>query len=396
MRGEQDSQVGLLTLTSPGKRVPETHPIREIKRMADQALAKLDPVFDAMYSTIGRPSIPPERLLKAQLLIALYSVRSERQFCERLDYDLLFRFFLDMNLDDPSWDATTFTKNRDRLVQHEVARQFFEEVVRQAKKAGLISAEHFTVDGTLIEAWASLKRFRKKGEKPEDRPPPDDRGNPTVNFHGEKRSNETHESTTDPEAKLARKGGGKEAKLSYSGHVLMENRNGLCVDFRVAPATGYAEREEALEMLRRLRRRGYAPKTVAGDKGYCVGDFPQKVLDLEHPPPLRGAGQRTGSLASPALPPQQGLQGQPGHPTPIAVSRPHPTQNRRPCMNLVEIDHALRKLRLSGMADVLETRLRHAQTERLAPIDLISSVDTSKPAMDGQVKTGHQGSVRDW
>jgi transposase len=205
MRGEQDSQVELLTTTSPGKRVPATHPIREIKRLADRALAKLDSVFGAMYSSIGRPSIPPERLLKAQLLIALYSVRSERQFCERLDYDLLFRFFLDMNLDDPSWDATTFTKNRDRLVQHEVARQFFEEVVRQAKSAGLVSAEHFTVDGTLIEAWASLKSFRKKGEKPEDRPPPDDRGNPTVDFQGEKRSNATHESTTDPEAKLARR-----------------------------------------------------------------------------------------------------------------------------------------------------------------------------------------------
>jgi transposase len=280
MRGEQDSQIELLTTTSPGKRVPATHPIREIKRLADQALAKLDAVFDAMYSSIGRPSIPPERLLKAQLLIALYSVRSERQFCERLDYDLLFRFFLDMNLDDASWDATTFTKNRDRLVEHEVARQFFEEIVRQAKKAGLVSAEHFTVDGTLIEAWASLKSFRKKGEKPEDRPPPDDRGNPTVNFHGEKRSNETHESTTDPEARLAKKGTGKESKLSYSGHVLMENRNGLCVDLRVAPATGYAERDEALEMLRRLRRRGFDPKTLGGDKGYCLGDFPQKVLDL--------------------------------------------------------------------------------------------------------------------
>jgi transposase len=280
MRGEQDSQIGLLTLTSPAKRVPPGHPIREIKRLADAALRKLDGLFDQMYASTGRPSIPPERLLKAQLLIALYSVRSERQFCERLDYDLLFRFFLDMNLDDPSWDATTFTKNRDRLVQHEVARHFFEEVVRQAKQAGLMSAEHFTVDGTLIEAWASLKSFRKKGEKPQDRPPPDDPGNPTVNFHGEKRSNDTHQSTTDPESKLARKGNGKEARLSYSGHVLMENRNGLVVDFRVAPATGFAERDEALEMLRRLRRRGFAPKTVAGDKGYCLGDFPRRVLEL--------------------------------------------------------------------------------------------------------------------
>jgi transposase len=286
MRGEQDSQIGLLTLTSPGKRVPASHPIRDIKRLADQALRKLDPTFEEMYSAIGRPSIPPERLLKAQLLIALYSVRSERQFCERLDYDLLFRFFLDMNLDDPSWDATTFTKNRDRLVQHEVAQQFFEEVVRLGKQAGLMSAEHFTVDGTLIEAWASLKSFRRKGEKPQDRPPPDDPGNPTVNFHGDKRSNETHESTTDPEAKLARKGKGKESKLSYSGHVLMENRNGLCVDFRLAPATGHAERDEGLEMLRRLRRRGFSPKTLGGDKGYCQGDFPQRVVDLRIQPHL--------------------------------------------------------------------------------------------------------------
>ena len=284
MRGEQDSQVDLLTTTSPGKRVPATHPIREIKLLADAALRKLDQVFDEMYASNGRPSIPPERLLKGQLLIALYSVRSERQFCERLDYDLLFRFFLDMNLDDPSWDATTFTKNRDRLVEHEVARLFFEEVVRQAKKAGLISAEHFTVDGTLIEAWASLKTFRRKGEKPEDRDPPDDPGNPTVNFHGEKRSNKTHESTTDPEAKLARKGAGKEAKLSYSENVLMENRNGLCVDLRVAEASGHAERDEALEMVRRLRRRGYDPKTVGGDKGYCQGDFPQRLMDLNIKP----------------------------------------------------------------------------------------------------------------
>lgn len=235
MRGEQDSQIELLTTTSPGKRVSATHPIRATKRLADQALAKLNSTFDVMYSSIGRPSIPPERLLKAQLLIALYAVRSERQFCERLEYDLLFRFFLDMNLDDPSWDATTLTKNRDRLVEHEVARQFFEEVVRQAKGAGLVSAEHFNVDGTLIEAWASMKSFRKKGEKPEDRPPPDDRGNPAVDFRGEKRSNATHGSTSDPEAKLTRKGAGKESKLSYSGHALMEDRNGLCVDFPRRP-----------------------------------------------------------------------------------------------------------------------------------------------------------------
>src|SRR5580692_10427690 len=295
MRGEQDSQIELLTTTSPGKRVPATHPIREIKRLADQALAKLDPVFDAMYSSIGRPSIPPERLLKAQLLIALYSVRSERQFCERLDYDLLFRFFLDMNLDDPSWDATTFTKNRDRLVEHEVARQFFEEVVRQAKKAGLMSAEHFTVDGTLIEAWASLKSFRKKGEKPGDRPPPDDRGNPTVNFHGEKRSNETHESTTDPEARLARKSGGHESKLAYCGNVMIENRNGWVVDTQLVQPSGVAERDAAMQMAARIE--GTERVTVAADKAYDTKDFVAVMRELKVTPHVSQNEKRPGGSA---------------------------------------------------------------------------------------------------
>jgi transposase len=181
-------------------------------------LKRLSPVFDEMYGTMGRPSIPPETLLKSCLLIALFSVRSERAFCERLDYDLMFRFFLDMDLDGGSFDASVFAKNKDRLLEADVARLFFEGVVRQAKEAHLISAEHFTVDGTLIEAWASLKSFRPRGEKGRKRPP-DDPGNPTVNFHGEKRSNETHESTTDPEAKLARKGNAQAAKLSYSAHV---------------------------------------------------------------------------------------------------------------------------------------------------------------------------------
>ncbi|MBX3162504.1 MAG: transposase [Deltaproteobacteria bacterium] len=202
-----------LSTVSPDSRVPTGHPIRAIRELADAALTDLSPVFDEMYSSVGRPSIPPERLLKGSLLMALYSVRSERQLCERLDYDLLFRFFLGMNLDDPSFDATSFTKNRDRLLQADVAKLFFERVVAVAKQRGLISAEHFTVDGTLIEAWASLKSFKKKGTKSE---PPDDPGNPTVNFHGEKRSNETHESTTDPESRLYRKGDGQAARLCYS------------------------------------------------------------------------------------------------------------------------------------------------------------------------------------
>jgi hypothetical protein len=179
-----------------------------------------------------------------------------------------------MSLDDQAWDQSTFPKNRDRLIQQEVARRFFEELVRAAKGARLMSQEHFTVDGTLIEAWASLKSFRPKDEQPKDRGPPDDPGNPSVHFRGEKRSNKTHESTTDPEAKLATKGNGQTAKLSYAGHVLMENRNGLCVDVRIASPGGYAERDEAPEMIGRLRRRGFDPQAMGADKAYDVGDFP--------------------------------------------------------------------------------------------------------------------------
>ena len=208
--------------------------------MADEILAGLTKTFDAMYSAVGRPSIPPERR-KSQILIALYSVRSDRQFCEQLDYNLLFRWFLDMNADEPTFDASSFSRNRDRLLDHDVAAKFFAAVVERARAAHLMSHDHFTVDGTLIEAMASLKSFRRKDEKPEDHEPPDDPGNPTVNFHGEKRSNETHASTTDPEARLARKKG-KESKMSYSAHALVENRNGLIVDFRVEEANGYAER----------------------------------------------------------------------------------------------------------------------------------------------------------
>lgn len=252
--------------------VPERHPIRRIKKLADECLAAMSPTFDAMYAATGRPSIPPERLLKASLLMALYSQRSERQFCEQLGYNLLFRWFLDMDMVEPTFDATVFTKNRERLLAHDVAGEFFRAVVEQARKARLMSAEHFTVDGTLIDAWASLKSFKKKDASPKDEPPPDDPGNPTVNFHGEKRSNETHASTSDPEAKLARKGRGKEAKLSYSAHALMENRNGLLVDFRVAEANGRAEREVALAMLDENKtRRG--PATVGADKGYDTHDF---------------------------------------------------------------------------------------------------------------------------
>ena len=262
----------MLSLVGPDQRVPKDHPIRRIKELADAELKRLSPVFDEMYGGMGRPSIPPETLLKASLLIALFSVRSERQFCERLDYDLMFRYFLDMNLEEESFDASTFAKNKERLLKADVARLFFEGVVRQAREAHLISSEHFTVDGTLIEAWASLKSFRPRGEKGRKKPP-DDPGNPTVNFHGEKRSNTTHESTTDPESKLARKGNNHAAKLSYSAHVLMENRNGLCADISVAPATGDAEWVEAVRMIDRQAFNGIRPSTLGADKAYDVRRF---------------------------------------------------------------------------------------------------------------------------
>jgi transposase len=219
MRGRQDQQVSMLAFIDVESRIPLDHPLRTIKYMADDALAELSPMFDDMYAEIGRPSLPHERLLKASLLISLYSVRSEQAFCEQLDYNLLFRWFLGMTTVEPSFDPSTFSKNRQRLMDHDVARRFFAAVVRQADRRRLLSDEHFTVDGTLIEAAASLKSFKPKDEPPSDEPP-DDPGNPTVNFHGQQRANGTHQSTTDPEARLFRKGPGKEARLSYMSQVL--------------------------------------------------------------------------------------------------------------------------------------------------------------------------------
>jgi len=272
MRGENTKQASMLMLMSPESRVPTSHPVRGIKRLADAALASLSPVFERMYSKVGRPSIPPERLLKSMLLMALYTVRSERQFCEQLDYNLLFRWFLDMNMADGSFDPTVFTKNRDRLIEHDVAGQFFRAVVTQAKDAGLMSSEHFSVDGTLIEAWASMKSFKKKDRSKDGGPPPDDPGNPSVDFHGEKRSNETHESTTDPDAKLARKGAGKEAKLCYSAHGLIENRNGLLVGLQLDAANGTAECQNALDMLDECLDHDRRV-TLGADKGYDTRGF---------------------------------------------------------------------------------------------------------------------------
>ena len=272
MRGRSRAQQPIFHYYHIEDRIPADHPLRRIKAQADQALRELGPVFAAMYSERGRPSIPPEALLKSQLLIALYSVRSDRLFCEQLEYNLLYRWFLDLEPEAPAFDPSTFSKNRERLLAQDVARRFFDAVVRQARAAGLLSDEHFSVDGTLIEAWASLKSFQRKAGVVEE-PPPDDPGNPTVNFHGERRSNKTHQSTTDPEARLLRHGKGREAKLCFAGHVLMENRHGLCVDLAVTEATGITEPVAATTLLARQARKRVRPATLGADKGYHTRAF---------------------------------------------------------------------------------------------------------------------------
>ena len=284
----------MLSIQKPEDLIPEDHPLRLIKELADAALWELNGTFNAMYSKKGRPSVPPERLLKASLLMAFYTIRSERLFCEQLGYNMLFRWFLDMDMAENTFDHSVFSQNRRRLLDHDVAGKFFTEVVEKAREARLMSDEHFTVDGTLIEAWASLKSFRPKGEKPGD--PPDDPGNPTVNFHGEKRSNQTHESTTDPQARLARKGRGKEAKLSYSQNVLMENRNGLMVDVLITQADGFAERRTALEMLDRSVP-GTKRITLAGDKGYDTADFIEACRERRVTPHIAANTKRAGGSA---------------------------------------------------------------------------------------------------
>ena len=244
MRGEDTQQNGMFSYLSREQRVPQDHPLRKMRPLGDEVLKKLSRRFRSMYARVGRPSIAPEKLLRALLLQVLYTIRSERLRMEQLDYNLLFRWFVGLNLDDPIWDATVYSKNRERLLAGEGAEAFFQQVLEIAKPQDLLSDEHFTVDGTLIEAWAGQKSFRKK-DGGEASPPPDDSGNPTVNFHGEKRSNQTHESTTDRDARLYRKSKGSEAKLAYLGHVLMENRNGLLVDAMLTQADGRAERDAA-------------------------------------------------------------------------------------------------------------------------------------------------------
>lgn len=273
MRGSDEQTSHMFSYVVPEHRVRQDHPLRAIRRLTDEVLVTLSPRFDRMYSDLGRPSIPPEQLLRALLLQSLYTIRSERLLMEEIDYSILFRWFVGLGMDDEIWSPTTFSKNRDRLLQGEIAAAFFDAVVDQARQASLLSDEHFTVDGTLLEAWASLKSFKRTDAGPTD--PPDDPGNPSVNFHGESRRNDTHQSTTDPDARLARKGPGREAKLSYAGHVLLDNRHGLVANVCVTPATGTAEREAALLFLE------HAPHavTVGGDKGFDVPSFVAGVRD---------------------------------------------------------------------------------------------------------------------
>jgi transposase len=264
MRGDDPRHDGMFSYITPEARVRPDHPLRPIRRMTDAALVRLSARFDRLYSTTGRPSIPPEKLLRALLLQMLYSIRSERLLVEELDYNILYRWFVGLSLDDPIWDATTFTKNRDRLLDGDIADAFFTEVLAAIKADGLLSDEHFTVDGTLLEAWASHKSFKPKGSA--DRPP-DDPKNPTVNFRGQTRRNDTHQSTTDPDARLYKKAVGREAKLGYLAHVLTENRHGLIIDTAVTAASGTAERDAAVVMLGELpltTRR----LTVGADKAY--------------------------------------------------------------------------------------------------------------------------------
>jgi transposase len=280
MRGPDHQQSAMFSYLSPEQRVPQDHPLRAIRQITDLVLAQLSVLFSKIYSSIGRRSIPPEKLLRALLLQVLYTVRSERMLMEQLEYNLLFRWFVGLNLDDPVWDVTVFTKNRERLLKADVARKFFDLVVEQAQALNLMSDEHFTVDGTLLEACASLKSFKKIDG--EEKPPTDDPGNPTVNFHGEERSNQTHASTTDEDAMLAKKGAGKEAKLSYSGHVLMENRNGLVANVEVLQANGTAERDAALVMIEQIP--GDQQVTVGADKAYDTKDFVAEARNMNATP----------------------------------------------------------------------------------------------------------------
>jgi transposase len=279
MRGPDQKQAGMFSYVSPERRIPADHPLRPIREMTDEVLRQLSPRFARLYPKRGRPSVAPEKLLRALLLQVLYSVRSERLLMEQLEYNLLFRWFVGLSMDDTIWDVTVFTKNRERLLHGDIAEAFFQRVLELARAARLLSDEHFSVDGTLIQAWAGQKSFVRKGTTP---PPPDDPGNPTVNFHGEQRRNATHASITDADALLFKKAKGHEAKLSYLGHVLIEHRHGLVVNSRLTRATGRAEWEAAWTMAKAIA--GRRRVTLGADKHYDDRDFVECIRTLNVTP----------------------------------------------------------------------------------------------------------------
>jgi len=282
MRGSNHQQSMMFSYISPEARVPQDHPLRTIRKLVDGVLRKMSRRFTEMYSHTGRPSIAPEKLLRALLLQVLYTIRSERQLMEQLDYNLLYRWFVGLQMDDPVWDATVFSKNRDRLLEGDIAQTFFNAVLSEARQRGLLSDEHFSVDGSLIEAWASQKSFKKK-TAPSDTT--NDSGNPSVDFHGEKRTNTTHQSSTDPEARLYKKSAGAEAKLCYLGHALLDNRHGLLADVQLTIASGTAERDAGTEMMQRRQRRWPRKRlTLGGDKNYDTRDFVHKMRKLNVTP----------------------------------------------------------------------------------------------------------------
>jgi transposase len=283
MRGADERSGKLFSYVDLEKRVPEDHPLRAIRMIVNGALSDLDGAFAAMYARLGRPSIPPEKLLRASLLQAFYTVRSERQLMERLEFDLLFRWFVGLGIDDPVWDHSVFSKNRDRLLEADIAAKFLSAILNRSEVKKLLSNEHFSVDGTLVEAWASLKSFRPKADVGGDPPACGGGRNEEVDFRGEKRSNKTHASTSDPDALLYRKGPGMEARLYYIGHALMENRNGLFVDARLTKVSGHAERLAALDMVEPLADRPN-PITLGADKGYDAADFVMELREINVTP----------------------------------------------------------------------------------------------------------------
>jgi len=300
MRGSDESSGSLFSYVDLEGRVCRDHPLRVIRAIANAALSDLSKAFTALYTDFGRPSIAPEKLLRAMLLQAFYGIRSERQLMERLEFDLLFRWFVGLGVDDAVWDHSTFSKNRDRLLEGEIAAKFLAAVLAQPRVKRLLSSDHFSVDGTLIEAWASIKSFRRKDGADDDRPGPG--RNAERNFHKEKRSNETHQSTTDPEARLYKKGDGQPAKLCYMGHALMENRHGLAVGGGVSQATGTAERETALELIDG-RRRATGRVTLGADKAYDVTQFVHDLRDRSVTPHIAIDGHlsKTGKARKTAI-----------------------------------------------------------------------------------------------